>query len=67
MGLAAADPEAVRAAWSGLGYYRRATLMMAAARSIVEHHGGRMWLERSDRTGCTFSFSLPIRGLPDAG
>ncbi len=34
--LASADPAAVRAAWSGLGYYRRARAMMEAARCIQE-------------------------------
>lgn len=38
--LASADPEEVRSAWSGLGYYRRARLMHEAARAVVrEHHG----------------------------
>jgi A/G-specific adenine glycosylase len=38
--LAAADPDDVRASWSGLGYYRRAKLMLEAAHSIVRDHGG---------------------------
>jgi A/G-specific adenine glycosylase len=40
--LADADPEAVRAAWSGLGYYRRARLMQDAARRVVDQHGGAL-------------------------
>lgn len=40
--LAAADPEAVRAAWSGLGYYRRARLMLEAAHRVVADHGGEL-------------------------
>jgi A/G-specific adenine glycosylase len=40
--LAAAEPDRVRAAWSGLGYYRRAELMLRAAAAIVERHGGRL-------------------------
>jgi len=39
--LAAAREEDVVAAWSGLGYYRRARLLHAAARALVERHGGR--------------------------
>jgi A/G-specific adenine glycosylase len=39
--LAAARPSSVLAAWSGLGYYRRARLVHAAARQIVKVHGGR--------------------------
>ncbi len=40
--LAAANPEDIRAAWSGLGYYRRARLMREAAQVIVETHGGQL-------------------------
>ncbi|MCK6545651.1 A/G-specific adenine glycosylase [Myxococcota bacterium] len=40
--LAAADPADVRAAWSGLGYYRRAQLMLDAAASVVRDHGGAL-------------------------
>jgi A/G-specific adenine glycosylase len=39
--LAAAKPASVLAAWSGLGYYRRALSRHAAARLIVRDHGGR--------------------------
>lgn len=38
--LASAPEDDVLAAWSGLGYYRRARLLHACARAIVEHHGG---------------------------
>lgn len=37
----APEPE-VLALWAGLGYYRRARLLHAAARSVVEHHQGRV-------------------------
>ncbi|PKL34054.1 MAG: A/G-specific adenine glycosylase [Planctomycetes bacterium HGW-Planctomycetes-2] len=40
--LAAAPEQAVLAAWSGLGYYRRARHLRLAARAIVERHGGRV-------------------------
>jgi A/G-specific adenine glycosylase len=39
--LAAAREASVLAAWSGLGYYRRARMMHAAAKVIVREHGGR--------------------------
>jgi A/G-specific adenine glycosylase len=39
--LAAAPEPAVLAAWQGLGYYRRARAMHAAAKAIVERHHGR--------------------------
>jgi A/G-specific adenine glycosylase len=38
--LAAADESAVIKAWEGLGYYRRARQLHAAARAIVQEHGG---------------------------
>lgn len=38
--LAAASEDDVLAAWSGLGYYRRARLLHACAKAIVEEHGG---------------------------
>lgn len=40
--LAAADEEEVLATWSGLGYYRRARALHAAAHVIVERHAGRL-------------------------
>jgi len=39
--LAEADEQDVLAAWSGLGYYRRARLLRRAARAIAEDHGAR--------------------------
>ncbi|QDV38347.1 A/G-specific adenine glycosylase [Tautonia plasticadhaerens] len=40
--LASADEADVLKAWEGLGYYRRARLLQAAARALVERHGGRV-------------------------
>jgi A/G-specific adenine glycosylase len=39
--LASARESSVLAAWSGLGYYRRALMMHAAAKAIVKQHRGR--------------------------
>ncbi len=39
--LAAAPLEDVLARWAGLGYYRRARHLHAAARELVARHGGR--------------------------
>jgi A/G-specific adenine glycosylase len=44
--LAAADEEDVLEAWSGLGYYRRARMLHAAARQVVAVHGGRFPSQR---------------------
>jgi A/G-specific adenine glycosylase len=38
--LASARESSVLAAWSGLGYYRRARMMHAAAKAIVRERGG---------------------------
>ena len=38
--LAAASEDDVLSAWTGLGYYRRARLLHAAAKAIVERHDG---------------------------
>lgn len=39
--LAAASEDAVLAAWSGLGYYRRARMLHRCAKELVEKHGAR--------------------------
>jgi A/G-specific adenine glycosylase len=39
--LAAAREASVLAAWSGLGYYRRARMLCAAAKVVVREHGGK--------------------------
>ena len=54
--LAAADEDEVLALWSGLGYYRRARNLHAAARRIVEVHDGSV---PGDREG--------LLGLPGVG
>ena len=54
--LAAASEDAVLAAWQGLGYYRRARLLHAAAKAVVERHGGRVPSEPA-----------ALRGLPGVG
>lgn len=45
--LAAADEAEVLALWSGLGYYRRARMLHAAARQIVAAQGGRLPTDRA--------------------
>ena len=39
--LAGADEAEVMAAWAGLGYYARARNLIACARMVAQHHGGR--------------------------
>jgi len=43
--LASASEDRVLAAWSGLGYYRRARDLHRAAQAVVRQHGGRIPLE----------------------
>jgi A/G-specific adenine glycosylase len=40
--LAAADEQAVLRLWQGLGYYRRARNLHAAARTVVDDHAGQL-------------------------
>ena len=40
--LARADESRVLTLWAGLGYYRRAKNLMAAARIVATEHGGRI-------------------------
>ncbi len=40
--LAAAEPDAVLGAWSGLGYYSRARNLHRAAKEVATRHGGRL-------------------------
>ena len=54
--LAAARESSVLAAWSGLGYYRRARMMHAAAKIVVKKHEGKF---PSDVAG--------LRALPGIG
>jgi A/G-specific adenine glycosylase len=46
--LATARASSVLAAWSGLGYYRRARRLQAAAREVVERHRGRFPRTRAE-------------------
>jgi A/G-specific adenine glycosylase len=39
--LAAARESSVLASWSGLGYYRRARMLHAAAKKVVKEHAGK--------------------------
>jgi A/G-specific adenine glycosylase len=47
--LAAAPEDEVLSLWSGLGYYRRARQLHAAAKLVVSEHGGAMPREREAR------------------
>lgn len=54
--LASARASSVLAAWSGLGYYRRARMLHATAKKIVKEYGGRFPTTAED-----------LRALPGIG
>jgi len=54
--LARASEQDVLAQWSGLGYYRRARMMLQAARQVVREHGGDLPQSAEE-----------LRGLPGIG
>lgn len=47
--LARAPEDEVLAAWSGLGYYRRARMLHRGAQHLVAHHGGQVPRDRAAR------------------
>lgn len=59
--LAEADEDAVLAAFSGLGYYRRARLLHAGVRDVVARYGGQVPEDAEERR------SLPGIGRYTAG
>ena len=42
-------------------------LGLALAKTVVEQHGGRIWVTSKEDAGCTFSFSLPREPTPKTG
>jgi len=46
--LASASEQEVLALWQGMGYYQRARRLHAAARQVVQEHGGQIPRDRAD-------------------
>jgi signal transduction histidine kinase len=53
------DPGRPREGSEGLG---KSGADLALAKTLVEAHGGRLWVESEKGTGTTFSFVLPVAG-----
>jgi len=49
------------------GKPRGTGLGLPISRRIVEHFGGRLWVESEPGQGATFSFQLPVEPAPAAG
>ena len=56
--LAASSLDSVLAAWSGLGYYRRARMLHLAAQEVAEERGGQ-FPSASELRNCRGSDAIP--------
>jgi C4-dicarboxylate-specific signal transduction histidine kinase len=62
------DPEARRRIFDAFYTTKSGGMGMglSISRTIVESHGGRLWVEANDGPGTTFRFTLPVSRSPNA-
>ncbi|GAB4290110.1 MAG: hypothetical protein Fur0025_24810 [Oscillatoriaceae cyanobacterium] len=72
VGIAPADQEKVFEKFKQVGDTmtdkpKGTGLGLPICKQIVEHHGGRIWVESEPGKGSNFSFAIPLKGVANGG